>query len=203
MRLLNQRSQQGFAATAGSVQEVQFGHLYQRACAEWEKAAKGPAVSILGWTEPWLTSSESGESPAFPGGPWKCCTFVILGFSGVSSSLCTATVPEKQEGPDVVTDPVKSSMWPPQAGRAAPGLNTHRCKARAVTTPHPLTHPFPISRSPEKSALYLTACHMLCCSAVLTPLLLEGADQFSKVIQVVDRSPLMLLTEAQTQSPSA
>lgn len=78
----------------------------------WGKAAKGPGVSILGWTEPWLTRSQAGESPAFPGGPCGAVPSLFLGFHGVTSSQLTATVQEKHKDPDVVTDPepVKRSV---------------------------------------------------------------------------------------------
>ena len=50
----------------------------------------GPAVSILGWTEPWLTRCQAGESPAAPGGgrggSMGPVPPVFLGFSGVRSS---------------------------------------------------------------------------------------------------------------------
>lgn len=148
---------------------------YQRVCAAWEKAAKGPAVSIPGWMEPWLTRSRAGESPAFPGGLWKCCTFRVPGIRwGQLQPSAQPQCQRRHKDPDVVTgpEPVKRSMWPPQPGTAAPGLNIHGHRTRAVTTSSPTDSSFPHIQKPWESALYHTACQMFCCWAVLTPILL-------------------------------
>lgn len=134
-----------------------------------EFVRKGPAVSILGWTEPWLASWRAGESPAFPGGPCGAVPPVLLGFSGVSSSpqhshrVREAPRPRRGHWPWASDQ----AVWPPQAGRAGPGLNIHGHKPQLWSPPHPLTHPFPISRSPEK---------VLCATSPVRP---SAAELFS------------------------
>lgn len=128
---------------------VQLGNLLPR----------GPAVSILGWAEPWLTSRQAGEGPTAPGGgggrSLDPAPPAFLGFGGVSSS----PQPRRQrrhQYPYVVTDPesVKQSSWPPQQVTTAAELKIHGHKSFLgcghLCLLHPLTCPFPIPRSPEK-----------------------------------------------------
>lgn len=134
----------GDAVGTSSVSASSVGKGWQRCCC----------------LHPWLSRSQAGENSAVPGAPcgavpsvWElccprssmsCCTFSVLGCTGVSSSPQHSTVSQEHQVPDVVADPepVKRSLWPPHPGRAAPGLNIHGHKAGAVTTSSPTDSSF-------------------------------------------------------------
>lgn len=131
----------------------------------WGKAAKGPAVPILGWTEPWVSRSQAGER-ALLSQEVRVVLYLQCSWDSVGSApaLSTATESEKHQDPDVVTDPepVKRSMWPPQPGRAAPALTIHR--TQAVSTSSPTDSPFPISLRKCSVPQHLSDALLLSCS---------------------------------------
>lgn len=125
----------GLCSHSCDVQEVQLGHFL---------SAVGKGCQRCCCLHPWLSRSQAGESSAVPGAPCGAVPSVFWDALGSAPALSTATVSQEHQVPDVVADPepVKRSLWPPQPGRAAPGLNIHGHKTGAVTTSSPTDSPF-------------------------------------------------------------
>lgn len=86
----------------------------------WGRAARGPAVSILGWAEPWLTRSQAGESPAFPGGP--CGAVPSVFWDSVGSAQ-----PHFQRSPQTLTWPLTLSQLKGPCGLLSHWLTLPPC----------------------------------------------------------------------------
>lgn len=194
--VLHCSSQQGFAATAMRVQEVQI--FCQRVCGErLPKVLLSPSLAgqSLGWA-----GLKLGREPCFPRRSMWCCTFSVPGIQWGQPQ--PSAQPQSQRSTKTLTWSLTLSQLKGPCGLLSQAeLPQHwpSTGLRLCPPPLPLTHPSPY---PWESALYHTTCQMLCCWAVLTPILLERADQFSRVTQAVDKAPLRLLTKAQTESVS-